>query len=1178
VVATFTDTTQPGSVAIAWRPFGLGKEVLFNGHPSDKIYYYPQVIDALLWAMGRRATIRGELCQTYRGNVPCNIIPAYEPDVPIRITTTFRNLWDVNLCGVRITETVQPGFVVSQSDVNPAPTEFYTALDGSTIIVWEPHLSFGGTPGTPGTPGVYTGCVAPGEWHGTYIARTLSQTMKAGSALVSRAEATYFDNWDVRYYKLRRNDLYVSAKMAARLVGDRDIELDAIYPLRDQGEYFDIALVLENKEETDAHQTRITDVVALISPIVDVDDQRRIPRVITDTWGISDTDSLSDTLWAVNEVFFYRTPVPVYPLPTYIDGVPSDAITVGVRYGLATWLSGPRLVYTFTGNFTTTPGLSNSITIPPGYEQFITVTADGDILLPALRLAWDYGDFPAYDYQEPAVRYGIFSHEALSRTVSFASDPISPSLVLDASGGSVFTNLGGHPIPYHEYLRSGIVSVPIPPEMSKVTWQDIWSRPHTMTLRTVFYDIVPFPPPEYHAVVNTTFEMLADRDGDGVGETRVLEFPAREGADINFYIKTWSNFYPGLNLGQDETLLSQGMFRGLGYKLEPKNGSWWDSWTSPNLQGIPTATQLITIVSTPAYDFLYFQQYLEAQKREAIYISATLSTYPHVHKEGVMKVDDGARFVYHQKAAGPSRYEVYDTHVQAVFGLSSDAQADKWVAPARIATYDDEVYHFIRIRDPYDPRDPCWGPYIKSYGFWDLAATTYVGGRHRDEVLFPRVRPGGKTQIRIEIRNNQNGITLTNLIITPTAPAGITVTLRPTVETRAIEPIFFDFPFLHLTRVPEGWRTVWYYDVEVSPGFTDTGKVHEVTFGVSADGLPDCFQIPPAEIRVEDASGRVKTVWGQATDLKLTDVLPPWAMPLAARLANDAEKEQLEQYLALGQTYTATNYFLSLRPVDFITVPVADGTLVSFTLPVSDTYDATQMPWLEDGERKGTLWVILKSRAQVDWSGTALINYAPVITYTDPFSQVYSDIGNEQTVESHGPWLVVTYTVGEISYGGEPDGGLWPGEQNLVSATLEVWNRGDYIAEDTVVTTVFTSETTLLWATQPPSAEGEDFASFAFGDLSPNDIRVVEMMLAITPTTPVTGTSVAQVGSEGWYVIDHTDGHFEFDFLQAQGSRRVVVDRRLAGALWLPQAHRVFSTYMPLIFKNYRWTWWPQSK
>jgi hypothetical protein len=922
VVATFADTTEPGSVAIGVSADGDGRVVFLNGHPSNDVDHYPQLLDALLWAMGERANIHGTLCQQYTTTVDCHTIPAYEPGVPVAITTTFNNFWDGPLTDVVITETLHDDFTTTLASVAPTPTTFMPNADGTTTIVWTITETL------------------PGATVFTYTAYTAAPSGTTGS-LVSTAEADFVDPFratenhpDGLPRHIGRNALTVRSKMAARLVGDRDIELDGLYPLPADGEHFDIALTLENKEETQAEHIVITDVVALLSPIVNVDDQRVIPHVVTDTWGASGSDSLSDTLFAMNEVFFYETPVDIYPMPKQIDGVTeTSAITANTFYTLSTWKHGPRLVYTYTGNFTTTPGLSTSLTIPEAYSDCITLTAQGDILLPALRMVWDYGTLPAYDYQEPAVRYGLFSHELLSRTVSFVSDPISPGLVLEGAGGSVYTNLGGHPIPYHEYLSSGVVHIPVPPVTPTVAYRDIWARPHRMDLRTVFYDIVPFPPPEYHAVVNTTFEMKTDRDSDGRGDTRVLEFPSREGADLTLYLKSWSNFDPALApLRKDETLIAQGMFRGHGFSLEPLHGTWENSWSSLHLQNQPTETDLITVVTVPAYYYLYFQQYLESQAREGIIISGTLDV-PYGHREGVMKFDDGARFVYHQKAVGPSRYEVFDAHVQAAFGLSSDARISKKVAPVLVAIDDDHVYHVLRIRDPWDPRCVGWEPFIKSYGFYDLSATAYVGGRRGPDLLWPRVAPGGQTQIRLDIRNNQEGITLTNLAITPTAPAGITVTARPTVETEAIEPIFFDFPFLHQEEVPEGWRTAYYYDVAVSNTFTDTGKIHPIRFEVSADGLPTAFQIPAAELGVGAPGQCVKTVWGQATDLQLGDVLPAWVTAEEARLANLNEKNDLEDALGLGDMTSAETFFEDLRPVSFVTSPVDAGSLVSFTLP-----------------------------------------------------------------------------------------------------------------------------------------------------------------------------------------------------------------------------------------------------
>ena len=1168
VVATFADTSQPGSVAIGVGTAGDGRVVLFNGHPSDDIAYHPQVLDALLWAMGERAGIHGALCQQYDANIGCDVIPAYEPGVPIAITTTFKNYWDGPLTDVVVTETLHAGFTTTLASISPPPASFVENPDGSTTIVFTLTTA------------------PPGDTRFTYVAYTTAPSGTAGSALVSTAVADYVDPfWPTEYHPaglprhVVRNNLYVNALMAARLVGDRDIELDGLYPLPAEGYYFDIALTLENKEETGADHVVITDVVALLSPIVDVDDQRVVPHVITDTWGISDTDSLSETLWALNEIFFYDTPVPIYPLPTAMDGV--TVITTGTFYTLTAWDGGPQLVYTYTGNFTTTPGLSNSITIPPEYSSYITLTAEGDILLPALRLVWDFGALPAYDYLEPAIRYGLFSHELLSRTVSFASDPVSPSLVLTGSGGSVYTHLGGHPIPYHEYLSSGVVHIPTPPEPSVVAYRDVWSRTHQMELRTVFYDIVPFPPPEFHAVVNTTFEMLADRDGDGRGETRVLEFPSREGADLTLYLKSWSNFDPAMPpLEKDETLIAQGMFRGRGFDLQPMYGTWENSWTGLHLQGYLTDTDLITVVTLPAYDYLYFQQYLESQRREGLLISGTLATYPDFHREGVLKIDDGARFVYHQKAVGPSRYEVYDSHVQAVFGLSSDARVHKAVAPVLVATCDDQVYHLVRIEDPWDPRCVGWEPFIKSYGFGDLAATVYLGGRHGTELLWPRVAPGGQTQVRLEIRNNQTGVTLTNLAITPTAPSGITVTLRSVTETEAIEPIFFDFPFLHQTTVPDGWRTVWYYDVEVSAGFTDTGKVHSITFAATADGLPGDFQVPAVELGVGDPGECIKTVWGQATDLQLEDVLPPWATPEEARLANPAEADNLEDALGIGDVISATTIFAGLRPISFVTSTVEGGTLVSFTLPVSATYDATQMPWLEGGVRSGEMYVIFKSHAEIPSSGTSVINYGPLITYTDPFAQVYTDTGNIQTVEVHGAALVVTYTVDVITdtSSGEEVNGVVRDVLNQAEVTVELFNQGDYIAKDGRITITFASGVTLTASTVPTAAQGADWASFDLPDVPPGWRAQIGLLIEFIPDASGPWVSAPLAPPDSYRVIAHTDGRYVHEFpFAAITPRQVVVEGRLAGPLELGLATRSRALYLPLVLRNYTTPWWPQA-
>jgi len=1152
-IASFAvgETSQPGSPAILYAHPGHGEVVLVNAHPSDLQDDYPQVLDAVLLSMAERAGLHGTLAQQYSTAVGPTVIPAYEAGIEVVITTTFKNYWDGPLASVVVTDTLHNGFTTTLAAVSPAPASLTENPDGSTTIAWQ------------------LGDAEPGDTAMVYTAFTKADALAAGSALVSTAEASYVDTFDTNTPKhIQRNPLYVQAQMAARLIGDRDIELDGLYPLPAEGYYFDLALTLENKEETDAPTTVITDVVTLLSPIVDVDDQRRIPGVLTDTTTLTTT---GETLWAFNEVFFYHNGH--YPLPT----VNSAQATTATVYNIGNWpLSGGQ-VYTVTGPYTTTTGLSNTVTIPVTYTGYITLTAGGDLLLPAVVLTWDFGALPGYDYQEPAVRYGLYTRELFSRTVSFASDPITTTgVVLDASGGSVWTNTGTHPIPYHEYLSSGIVAIPTGPVQSRVDYTDLWQREKWLDLRTVFYDIVPFPPPEYHAVVNTTFDLHVDFDDDGIRDDFVTEYPSREEAAVHLMLKSHSNFAPPLDMAQDETLISQGMFKGLGFTLEPTSGDWATSWSFRDLQGKgPAATILTDTIDTPAYTYLYFQQALDAQAYEVIDITGTLRSAGGTHKEGVLKLNDGARFVYHQKALGPSRYEVFDSHVQAVFGLSSDAAVDKQVAPVRVATYEDEVYHFIRIADPNDPRAFGQEPYIKSYGYGDIAVTTYVGGRHGRELVYPTVAPGGSTQIRLEVNNN-SGLTWTNVTLTPEPPPGISVTQRTVTETEAIEPLFFDFPFLNITEIPDAWKGVYYFTATVDSGI-EAGRVYTVPFTLDFDqagsALPAGFQVPAAMIGVDGGSG-VRYTLGRAQALTLADLLPPQVALLDARWGSAAEAQVLEHAII-----TSTNpvdiaaAYGSLR-TGIVTSSVTGtlGTQVSFDLPEQ----AQQMPWFDDdGTERDELYIILHSRVALTRSGTNTVNHAPVITYTDSFEQILSHTGNDQTVEAHGAVLILSYEVISITTAaGAPLNGLKPGTPNRVTVEAEIGNIGDYIASDIVFTTTVSAGVAPV-STLPPwvtFANGELTATLS-RDLAPADGERFSVTLELTP--PLGGSALAAPPAPGYTrLIEGTSGSFTSEY--PPDDPRLVRDAALAGPLDIGPHHETHTLFLPMITRSYR-TWWPQS-
>jgi hypothetical protein len=170
-----------------------------------------------------------------------------------------------------------------------------------------------------------------------------------------------------------------------------------------------------------------------------------------------------------------------------------------------------------------------------------------NITLPALRLTWDYGSLQGYDYQEPAIRYGIRSREQFNRSVSCANYPINNTVVMNCTGGTVYTNIGIHPVPFNEYLTHGVVNIPVAAggELSRVEWKDIWERDHYFNLRTQFYDVITSAVGgpggggggglwiDGHAVVSTTFEMIVDGN-------RTKEYPVDEEAMIHYYVVTWN--------------------------------------------------------------------------------------------------------------------------------------------------------------------------------------------------------------------------------------------------------------------------------------------------------------------------------------------------------------------------------------------------------------------------------------------------------------------------------------------------------------------------------------------------------------------------------------------------------------------------------------------------------------
>jgi len=1048
IIATYsgglTNASHWNSPALLHYTPGMGDVVLTNAHPADKGNQYPLFMNAMLMAMAERSDLRGQIQQNYSQNVASDVIHAQELNVSATVTTQFYNFWNVAIPSVTLVEVVSNQFVVNASSVNPSPTLLQVSPTGTTIT--------------------WVFAAAQGVHTFSYEVLTYENTTKHGYTLVSDCSATHNDPVTSTNVLLMRDSIYIRALLAARLNGDRDIELDNWYPLPEDGVYFDIALPLENKEGTLASNTTITDIVIMKSPFVDANNQTRIPNAYNNT-----NNGTNNSIWVINEIFFYYDEYnqPLYPLPDLVENTTYN--------------------YTCVNNNTV-------------------------FTLPAKRLTWNYGSLQRYDYQEPAIRYGIYSYEEHHRTVSCLSYPGIGSVIMNCSGGTVFTNIGVHPVPYHEYLSSGIVYIPEAAggEVSNVAWKDIWDRDLHFDLRTVFYDIVPFsagffggggggggygnvtfPPPEEHAVVTTTFELLVDGQREKV-------FPIHEDAEVHYVTKTWNGYelynttgYPyHMDLELNETMIVQPIPRGVGYDL-----------TFTGFEGSAN-TSLLKIENTSTHTNVYYQQSIAGGHKERVDMWADLKSYPYIHREGDFKINDGARFSYHQIIAGPSRYEVFDSHVQAVFGMGNDVQITKMAAPAFISTYGDQLYHFIKIEDPYEPRTFTEDPYIASYGFGEMAATTYVGGRMQDTLYSSKVNPNETTLCRIEVDNNL-GYNLTNCSLVPQPPPGWSVV--PDNFTEGIPPLFYDFPFINRTEIWDAWKSVWYFWI-TAPQTIDRGKVYEIPFQLivndtNASYIPLDFEIPPAVVGVKDEFGYVSAVFGRATELDIKDLVPSCVNVSEVRIANSNEVAGLEANLATTvanpviQNDTAVNAsYYGMTPVNF----TMNGSIVEVDLPPY----AQTIPWLENGEERKTLYIIFKSNMTKTNGGVYTCNFGPYGSYSDHFNKTHNITGNAYSVSCHGPSSSISMSVSSVTSPAlsAPTFYLVRSVNNTVLTRIVYRNNGDGIAQDCTVIGKLSPDCYIDSGLLPTGVTYDSgFIYWQLGDVAPGAGGEISITMYTTP-------------------------------------------------------------------------------
>lgn len=1077
VVAEFDNlidgVNQPAIISGA---VGLGRVVLVAGHPTSpsKPEELPVFFNALFWAIGNPAELYGDAIQTFSDNVDIHLLPAYESGVPVSTTLTFANVWQTTLENVVVTEQIAPGFIVQPESVFPTGATIVSDTNGSTIT-WN------------------LGNVTAGKEIALgFVALTDGDVMARGSISFAQGRAAFTNNGLRRSVAQRPFEL--TARMAARLVADRDLEGDRQYGIPAEGLILDVAMPIENKEDTLASQVVFTDVVPLLVPLVDLENQG-LPIV---------TAATSETVWIKNEPFFYTEAGGGY--------LPADGYRMGDSVKLAAWTG-------LYGQFNLSTGVT--VTIPTVYSDVIKFGPDNSILLPIKVLTWSLNEWPGYYYEEPAVRYGVQSSEILGRKVAFTNDPgiLPGDLVAQSTGGSVYTNLGDNPIIPRDRLSGGLVYVPMSPVTPMLSYQDLWTRVHTLTMRAAFYDVFTWAAcnctggidVERSAVTNVTFGMRADINGTS---TNLLRFPSHLGsAAVDILIKDHSL---GIDIPADQMLVDLGIFRGLGISIAPRSGDWTTSWVSD----APGVT--VDVQADGGYDRLLIQHTIPASGTASITLQATVTGDTSRLAEGMLKLHDGARYTYRQQAAGPSRYEVSDTHVQGIVGEDPQITVQAGVAPIQVNSFGDNIYLTYALDDPDDPhtltRNGSGDPFLETYGFGTFAATTYVGGRDDRTVLHSIVDPGGKTRIRVEVVNNGEN-DLTNVQVTPQPPTGFTVT--PTFTSGAIPPpIFPDVPFLNLTTIPVAGRGVYYFDVQVAADAGPRGRVTEIPIAFSADGGSPEFAIPPAPIGIADSSGKVRIAYGPAASLQLSDTLASYVDLQGAALASADQVNALNG--ATSDDQRAAIFAGLTTPISY-TGPVSGA--VNYALPgvLDRLYD------LQSADSR--VFVVAKAHITPPIHGPVTATTGAKVRYSDALGLQWDANSGGITVESSGPKVVVGYDC--ITLSGlraapstiydPPACVLNAGDYNAIRMRAMVDNMGDYTAEGVTVTLNLPANAYFVNADHTPVISSEGQIGWLLDDIAAGGYETI----GFTITLKVDPNEPAQVAAQRLLtVIEKTDGGF----------------------------------------------------
>jgi hypothetical protein len=290
-----------------------------------------------------------------------------------------------------------------------------------------------------------------------------------------------------------------------------------------------------------------------------------------------------------------------------------------------------------------------------------------------------------------------------------------------------------------------------------------------------------------------------------------------------------------------------------------------NQYTPENLQNLVDNL----LVTPTSKDYLYFAANLRGQAKESFNVLMNLNYFDKVKHEGMVKVNEGGRFVYWNPANGPNSFLVVDDPVSIINAKRNDIDILNNLFPTTVSTFKSVVYHSYTFRDENKINKvwPFKDYYANSYGFGDVAISVYVGGIRKSKAV---IQPGSTTYAKIIFYNNcgfdwemkGNAIEfdyvdskpinandlLYRYVHTIQAPKKYNflkytvdkdyqkyIQIRPSDHNIEVAPEFFDFENINVVTIRDGFKGEYNLQINVTSDFPDNlrGKPIEIKLEVN---------------------------------------------------------------------------------------------------------------------------------------------------------------------------------------------------------------------------------------------------------------------------------------------------------------------------------------------------------